>query len=40
LFSVATQDAPKLLDALRALTIPAQVIGEVVEKTHPLILVR
>ena len=40
LFSVAAQDAPKLLAALRALTTPAQEVGEVVEKTHPLILVR
>src|SRR5208337_4103680 len=40
LFSVAAQDAPKLLEALAALTSPTQIIGEVIEKTHPLILVR
>ena len=37
LLSVAAQDAPKLLEALRALAIPAQAIGKVIEKTHPLI---
>jgi selenide,water dikinase len=40
LFSVSAQDAPRLVEALQALPIPAQAIGEVVEKTHPLILVR
>ena len=40
LLSVAAQDAPKLIEALGAQGIPAQAIGEVVEKTHPLILVR
>jgi len=40
LFSVAAQDSPKLLEALRALPIPAQAIGEVIEKTHPLIQAR
>ena len=40
LFSVAAQDAPKLLEALRALPTPAQIIGEVIEKTSPLILVQ
>jgi len=40
LFSVAAQDAPKLLEALQARTIPAQAIGAVIEKTHPLIVVR
>ncbi|MGO8732043.1 MAG: selenide, water dikinase SelD [Terriglobia bacterium] len=40
LFSVSAQDAPRLVEALQALSIPAQAIGEVVEKTHPLILVR
>ena len=40
LLSVAAQDAFRLLEALRALAIPAQAIGEVVEKTHPLIQVR
>jgi len=37
LLSVAAQDAPKLLEALRALDIPAQKIGKVIDKTHPLI---
>ncbi len=40
LVSVAATDAPRLLDALRSRNIPAQEIGEVVAKTHPLILVR
>jgi selenide,water dikinase len=40
LFSVAAQDSPKLVEALRALPIPARAIGEVIEKTHPLIQVR
>lgn len=40
LLSVAAQDASRLLEALRALAIPAQAIGEVVEKTHPVIQVR
>jgi selenide,water dikinase len=40
LFSVAAQDAAKLLEALRARTIPAQAVGAVIEKTHPLIMVR
>ena len=40
LFSLAAQDAPKLVAALRARTIPAQAIGAVLEKTHPLLLVR
>jgi selenide,water dikinase len=40
LFSVAAQDAAKLLEALRTLTTGAQPIGEVIEKTHPLIVVR
>ena len=40
LFSVAAQDSPKLVEALRALLIPAQAIGEVIEKTHPLIQAR
>jgi selenide,water dikinase len=39
LLSVAAQDAARLLAALQALTTSAQIIGEVVEKTHPLILV-
>jgi len=37
LLSVAAPDASKLLEALRALAIPAQAIGKVIEKTHPLI---
>ena len=40
LFSVAATDSPKLVEALRALSIPAQALGEVTEKAHPLILVR
>jgi selenide,water dikinase len=40
LFSVAAQDAPKFLEALQALTPPAQALGKVIEKTRPLILVR
>jgi selenide,water dikinase len=40
LLSVAAQDAPKLTAALRALAIPTQAIGAVIEKTHPLVLVR
>lgn len=40
LLSVATQDAPALLEALRARDIPAQEIGAVIEKTQPLIQVR
>ena len=38
--SVAPEDAPKLLSALRERNVPAREIGEVVEKTKPLILVR
>ncbi len=37
LLSVAAQDASKLLEALRAQTIPVQAIGKVIAKTHPLI---
>jgi selenide,water dikinase len=40
LLSAAAEDAPKLLEALRAHGIPAQEIGEVVLKAKPLILVR
>jgi len=40
LFSLAAQDALKLLDALQPSATPARVIGEVIEKTHPLILVK
>jgi selenide,water dikinase len=40
LLSVAARDAPKLLETLRALATPARVVGEVIEKTHPLILVQ
>lgn len=40
LLSVAAQDAPALLAALRARDIPAQEIGSVIEKTQPLIRVR
>ncbi len=40
LFSVAAEDTPKLVQTLRQRSIPAQEIGQVVEKTKPLILVR
>jgi len=40
LLAVAAADAPRLLAALRARAVPAQEIGEVVQKTKPLILVR
>ncbi len=40
LLSVAPGDAPKLLQALREKHIPAQEIGEVIEKSRPLIRVR
>jgi len=40
LLSVAPEDAPQLLAALRERNVPAREIGEVVEKTKPLILVR
>jgi selenide,water dikinase len=39
LLSVAPRDASRLLEALRALAIPAQAIGKVIGKTHPLIAV-
>lgn len=40
LLSVAPDDAPQLLAVLREQNIPAAEIGEVIEKTQPLILVR
>jgi selenide,water dikinase len=40
LLSVHSDDAPKLLHALRERGIPAREIGEIVEKTTPLIQVR
>jgi selenide,water dikinase len=40
LLSVAPEDAPRVLSALRERNVPAREIGEVVEKTKPLILVR
>jgi selenide,water dikinase len=40
LLSVAAADASRLLEALRAHGVGAQQIGEVTEKTHPLIQVR
>ena len=40
LLSVAATDAPRLLDSLRAKGVEAQEVGEVIEKTHPLIAVR
>lgn len=40
LLAVATEDSSKLLETLRERSILAQVIGEVIPKTKPLILVR
>ena len=40
LFSLSSGDAERLLAALRERAIPARQVGEVVEKTHPLIQVR
>ncbi len=40
LMAVATRDAQPLLARLRELNVPAQIIGEVIPKTHPLIEVR
>ncbi len=40
LLSVASKDAVRLLESLRANGVDARQIGEVVEKTHPLLLVR
>jgi selenide,water dikinase len=40
LLSVTWQDAPRLLESLRTGEAGAQQVGEVIEKTHPLILVR
>jgi selenide,water dikinase len=40
LLSVSPEDSAKLLDALRARGIPARKIGEVIDKSKPLILVR
>ena len=40
LLSVASKDAAPLLEALRANGVDAQQVGEVIEKTHPLIQVR
>jgi selenide, water dikinase len=40
LLSVAAEDSPKLVSALRDQGVPAQEIGEVVVKTKPLIRVR
>lgn len=40
LLSVAAKDAPGLLRALRESGIPAQEIGQAIEKRHPLIEVR
>ncbi len=39
LLAVAPQDASRLLEALGARQVPAREIGEVVERTHPLIRV-
>ena len=40
LFSVGWQDAPRLLDSLQASGVDAQEVGQVIEKTHPLMQVR
>ncbi len=40
LFAVAAADAPKLLRALREQHIPAQEMGEVLAKSHPLLRIR
>jgi selenide,water dikinase len=40
LLSVASKDAAKLLESLRASGVAGQLVGEVIEKTHPLIQVR
>jgi selenide, water dikinase len=40
LFAVAADDAPKLLSALREKLIPAQEVGEVLAKSHPLLRIR
>ena len=40
LFSTSAEEAARLLLALREREISAQQVGEVIEKTHPLIQVR
>ena len=40
LLSVASQDAPALLQSLHANKLAGQLVGDVIEKTHPLIHVR
>jgi selenide,water dikinase len=40
LLSVASKDSAPLLDSLRANGVDARQVGEVTEKTHPLIQVR
>jgi len=40
LLSVAAKDAMRLLESLRTSEIDAQQVGEVIEKTHPLMQVR
>ena len=40
LLSMASKDAAPLLESLRANGVDAQKVGEVLEKTHPLIQVR
>ena len=40
LLSVAWKDATRLLESLRANGVSAQQVGDVIEKTHPLIQVR
>ena len=40
LLSVAGKDAARLMESLRAGGVGAQQVGEVIERTHPLISVR
>jgi selenide,water dikinase len=40
LLSVASKDAGRLLESLRVSGVDAQLIGEVIDKIHPLIQVR
>jgi selenide,water dikinase len=40
LLSIASKDATRLLESLRAIGVSAQQVGRVIEKTHPLIQVR
>lgn len=40
LLSVASADAPKLLEELSVSAVPARAVGTVIEKTHPLISIK